>query len=131
MTGEEVTISALITNTGGIEGSYTVVLTIDGVEEATKEISLGVNESETVTFVITKNIEGTYRVTIAGEAGRFTVIKEAPIIEERPTITPTEERPEVPAIRWIIGGIISGCVLVVGLLAYFVIWRRRTEKGQS
>ena len=44
-------------------------------------------------------MEGTYGVTIAGEVGQFTVIKEAPIIEETPAVMPTEEQPAVPMVR--------------------------------
>ncbi len=124
--GEQITVSVVVTNTGGKEGSYTVVLTIDGVKEATKEIGLGVNETETVTFPITKDMEGSYEVGIDGKTGRFTVIvPEEPIIEEKPTITPLEEQPSMLMIRWIIGGIIGGCVIVTALLVYLFLWRKR------
>jgi hypothetical protein len=130
-TGEEVTVSVVITNTGGSRGSYTVVLTIDGVEEATKEISLGVNESKTMTLPITKDTEGIYEASIGDEAGQFTVTKEEVIEEEQsiekiPAAILEKERSEVPSVRWIIGGIIGGFVMVAGLIAYVVIRRRRT-----
>ncbi len=119
---EQVTISALVTNTGGSEGSYTVVLKINGVEETKKEVILGAGKSETVTFTITKDTEGTYTVNIAGKVGRFTAI-----VPPLPTLTPTEAPPApVEPFNWpLIGGLIAGCLVVAGLLGYFFVWRKR------
>ena len=118
---EQVTISAVVTNTGGSEGGYTVVLKIDGVEEARKEVTLGASKSETVTFAIAKHTEGSYTINIDGKVGQFTVIAPPP-----PTPTPTEPLPVQPPINWgLIGGIIAGCLVVAGLLVYFFVWRKR------
>jgi len=118
---EQVAISAVVTNTGGREGSYTVVLKINGVEEARKEVTLRAGKSETVTFTTTKDTEGSYTVDIDGTVGQFTVIVPPP------TPTPTEALPVQPPTNWwLIGGIIAGCVVVVaGLLVYFFVWRKR------
>jgi hypothetical protein len=119
---EQVTISVLITNTGSSEGSYTVVLEINGAEEAENEMTLGAGKSETVTFTIMKETEGSYTVNIDDKTGQFDVIPLAP-----PTPEPTEAPPVAPPTNWgLIGGIIAGCLIVVGgLLVYFFVWRRR------
>jgi hypothetical protein len=126
--GEAVTISVVVANDGGSKGSYTVVLKIDSVEEATEKVSLGVNDSETVTFTITKDTEGSYKVNIAGETGQFTVVKEEPVIKGEPIVTPQEEEPGLPMVRWLIGGVIVGCVFIAGIIVYFITRRRRTAK---
>jgi len=119
---EQVKISAVVTNTGGSEGSYTVLLQINGAEEAKKEVALGAGKSETVTFTIAKDTEGSYAVTINGKVGQFNVIVPPP-----PTPTPTEALPVQPPTNWwLIGGIFAGCVVVAaGLLVYFFVWRKR------
>ncbi|MBA7695727.1 hypothetical protein ES703_104362 [subsurface metagenome] len=119
---EQVKISAVVTNIGGSEGSYTVVLKINGAEEAKKEVALGAGKSETVTFTISKDTEGSYTVNIDGNLGQFTVIVPPP-----PTPTPTEALPvQLPTNWWLIGGIIAGCIVAAaGLLVYFFVWRKR------
>ena len=116
---QEVTISAVVTNTGGSEGSYTVVLKINGAEEAKKEVTVGAGKSETVAFTIARDTEGSYSVNIDGKGGQFTVI--AP----PPTAIPVEVLPvHPPTSWWLIGGIIAGGVVIVGLLVYFLVWRK-------
>ncbi len=119
---DQVTISVVVTNAGGSGGSYTVVLQINGAEEARKEVTLGAGKSETVTFIISKDTEGSYTVNIDGNLGQFTVIVSPP-----PTPTPTEALPVQPPTNWwLIGGIIAGCIVVAaGLLVYFFVWRKR------
>jgi len=117
---EQVTISAVVTNTGGSEGSYAVLLKINGAEEAKKEVTLGAGRSETLTFTIAKDAEGSYTVDIGGRVGQFTVIVTPP-----PIPTPTEALPVPPPTNWgLIGGIIAGCIVVAGLLVYFFVWRK-------
>ena len=70
---EEVTVTAVVTNIGDSEGSYPVVLRIDGAEEASKEVTLGAGQNEMVTFTIAKEVLGTYTVDIAGNTEQFTV----------------------------------------------------------
>ncbi len=104
--GEAVTISALVANTGGEPGSYTVVLKIDGVKEAEKTVTIAAGDSQTVSFSVTKEEAGSYSVTVDELSGSFTVA------------------PAKPAINWpVLGGIIGGAV-VVGLLIFFLVRRR-------
>jgi uncharacterized membrane protein len=75
--GEEVTISATVTNTGEGEGSYTVVLKINEVAEDDETVLLAGGASTTVEFQVTKEDAGTYSVEVDGLDSTFTV-KEAP-----------------------------------------------------
>ncbi|MCL0070592.1 protein kinase [Dehalococcoidia bacterium] len=72
-TGEEVTISALVANTGELAGTHQVILKIDGVVEATEEVTLDGGASQEVAFTVTKDTAGTYAVNIDGLTGGFVV----------------------------------------------------------
>ncbi|MDD5700810.1 MAG: CARDB domain-containing protein [Dehalococcoidales bacterium] len=99
--GEEVNITALVTNTGNFAGKYRVALKINDVVEKTWEVSLEAGASEQVSFTTTKDIDGTYAVTIDGLSGTF-VVKLEP--------TPT---------NWLL----IGGVIVVGLIIILLVWR--------
>jgi len=117
---ETVTISAVVTNTGTAAGSYEVTLKIKGVVEATKEVTLKAGASEEVTFTTAKDVAGSYSVDVNGLSGSFTV-KEKPA----PPPPPPPPPPPKPGINWLVlWGVIGGCV-VVGLLIYFLVIRRR------
>ena len=121
--GEEISISAVVTNTGGSEGSYTSVLKINGTEEARKQLTLGAGVSETVTFTIAKNVEGNYTFDINGEVGQFTVIAPAPpeVVE-----APVEDISLEPTTNWsLIVGIIIGGIIVIGLLIFLIVRRKQ------
>ena len=121
--GEEVTISALITNSGDLTDSYEAVLKIDGAEVAMEEVTLIGSASETVTFTTTRDAAGTYTVSVNGLSGTFTVkAAPAPPAPAPPTPPPT---PPAEPINWpLIGGIIAG-VIVVALVIWRVGFRRR------
>ncbi len=91
--GEEVTITALITNTGDLTGSYEATLKIDNVVVATKEVTLAGHASQRVTFTTAKDVAGTYTVNVNGQSDTFTV-KTAPVPAaftlSSLTISPTE-----------------------------------------
>jgi len=111
--GEAVTITVSVATTGGSEGSYSMVLRINGAAEATKEVTIHAGFSEEVTFTISRDIAGTYSVDVDGLTGSFTV-KEKPVV------------PVVPKpVNWpLIGGIIAA-VVIAGLVVFFLV-RRRT-----
>lgn len=75
--GETVSITAEVKNTGGSEGTYTTVLTINGASVETEEIALAAGASETVSFSLVKDTSGTYQVSIGGLTSSLTV-KPAP-----------------------------------------------------
>jgi len=70
---ETVKISVKVTNTGAKSGTKTVKLTIDGVVEKSEDITLGVQESETVSWNVKKTTPGTYSVDVNGLIGSFKV----------------------------------------------------------
>jgi len=70
---EEVTITVTVSNTGGSSGSYVVSLKVNGELKESKEITLNVGESKTVTFKFVAEQEGTINVEINGLTGSFTV----------------------------------------------------------
>jgi len=119
---EAVTITLSVANTGGMEGSYAVVLKIDDVKEAEKDVTIAAGSSQSVTFSVTKEKAGSYSVDVNGLSGSFTV-KEKPAPTPPPPPAPP---PEVtPPFNWpLVGGII-GAVIVVGLLIFFLVVRRR------
>jgi len=118
--GETITISVTVTNTGDLAGSYKVTLKINGVVEATKDVTLDAGGSEEVGFTTTKDVAGSYSVEVDGLKGSFTV-KEKPAPPPPPPVTPP---PVKPPVNWpLIGGIIAG-VVVVGLLIFFLARRR-------
>ena len=112
--GEEVTISVEVTNTGEIAGTYEVILQIDDEVEDTQAVTVAPGETETVTFSVSREEAGTYEVEVGDESDSFTVVEE-----------------EAVALNWaLVGGIIGGA-LVLGLGSYLVLSRRRLSKAES
>ena len=77
--GDEVTVSVTVTNVGKAEGSYTVVLEINGVAEDTKTVVLAGEASTIVEFIVTRAGKGTYSAEV-GELEREFTIKEPPAV---------------------------------------------------
>jgi hypothetical protein len=122
--GETVDVTISVTNTGGVAGSYKVTLKINGVVEATKEVTLNPAASETVTFATAKNVAGSYSVEVDGLKGSFTV-KEKPVPPPTPPVTPQEKVPPVKPLNWpVVGGIIAAVIVIVGLSVFFWVRRR-------
>jgi len=63
--GQEVSVSVLVTNIGGEEGSYTAVLKIDGMARGSEMVTLAPSTSTTVEFTVVEREAGTYSVQIA------------------------------------------------------------------
>jgi hypothetical protein len=137
--GETVTISVLITNTGNAAGSYEMTLKINGVVEATQDITLNAGASEEVNFTVVKAVAGNYTVEINGFSSTFVVREEAPL-EPTPPELPEPTPPELPEptppelpeptplaepANWpLIWGIIFG-VVAVGATIFLVLRKRR------
>jgi len=71
--GEEITISALVENTGDLSGTYDVQLKINEEVVDTKSISLKGHTTATVLFTVKPEAGGIFAVTVNGLTGRFTV----------------------------------------------------------
>jgi Zn-dependent metalloprotease len=120
--GEQVTVSTVVINTGGTEGSYDVELYVDRIRESVRRITLSAGASETVAFITAKDREGIHIVEIGGRVVQFTVA--AP---PQPVPIPKEAVPVQPTTNWwLIGGIVAGCIIVTaGTLLYLFMWRKR------
>ena len=129
-TGEEITISVLVTNNGELEDTYIVVLEINGVAEATGYIPLAAGSSLPVTFTIRKDIPGTYIVDVNGLSGTFEVRGTPPVAPpaEPAAASPAEPPAEPPASQGetspaLVGGIIAA--IATGIAVPLVLRRRR------
>jgi len=108
---EPITVTVLVANTGGMEGSYTVVLKINDIKEAERSVTVATGSSQIVNFSVAKEKAGSYGVFVDGLIGSFTVVAPPP-----PTIK--------PPVNWpLVAGVI-GAVVVIGLLTFFLIRRR-------
>ncbi|MBA7659320.1 hypothetical protein ES703_67297 [subsurface metagenome] len=100
---EAVTITVLVVNTGGMEGSHTIVLKIEGVKEAEKKVTVAAGDSRSVSFSVSREDAGSYSVAVGELSGSFTLVAlPAP--------------PVAPALNWpLLGGVVAA---VWGLLIY-------------
>ena len=128
-TGEEITISVLVTNNGELENTYIVVLKINGVAEATGYIPLAAGSSLPVTFTTRKDIPGTYVVDVNGLSGTFEVRGTPPVAPPaEPPVAPPADPPAPPASQGetnpvLVGGIIVA--IATGIAVPLVLRQRR------
>lgn len=74
--GEQVRISVTVTNIGNVEGTYTVMLKINGETLSTRDVTLKAGKSTTVSWSTSPSwTAGTYNVEVNGLTGSFTIIK--------------------------------------------------------
>jgi hypothetical protein len=104
-TGESVTITANVLNDGGQEGTYTVELKLNGETVDTEIVTLGVGQSQPVSFTVSGLDYGQYEVEVAGLSGDFTTSR---------TIT-----------WWLIVVII----VAIGLIIWGAVLGRRKRRG--
>ena len=71
--GEDVVITAKVTNSGGATGIYPVQLGINGTAALLKNVTVPPGATQTLRFLVSKDIPGTYRVTFGELAGQFVV----------------------------------------------------------
>ena len=76
--GEKVTVTAEVTNDGGVTGTHKLELKIDGRTAAEKEVSVLPGETELVTFEVVETKAGEHKVEVGGLEDKF-VIPEADI----------------------------------------------------
>ncbi len=124
--GETVTISILIANTGGTEGTHAVTLKINRVKEGEKSVTIAADSSQKVTFAVSRDVAGSYSVDVNGLTDSFT-IKKAPVAPAPPPPAPPSAAspiPPVEAINWSVPGGVIAAVIVVGLFIFFLARRR-------
>lgn len=80
--GETVSIIAVVENIGGSEGTYAVILTVDGVTVEAKETALITPGSSTVvTFSLVKDAPGTYEIGMGELSSSLTITPTPPEFE--------------------------------------------------
>jgi hypothetical protein len=114
---QAVKVNALVSNTGGSEGKYTVILKVDDKEEAKKEITVAPGKNQSVSFSALKYTAGSHSIDVNGLKGQFTVKPLAAATS--PTNTQTESNTGNRTVFYII---ISGLLLVVAIL--FIVYKR-------
>ena len=136
-TGDRVTISVIVTNTGDLTGTHKVTLKIDGVVVETKEIILTRGASQKVVFTTVKHTAGTYTVDVDRLRGSFVVTEKAPPVVEKeapPTPFVPKKPPQLPPIPpinwWLLSGIIVA-VIILGVTTWFVLARHKGEQDSA
>ena len=118
--GETVTISLVVTNAGSESGSYKITLSINGIPETTRHVTVNAGSSENVAFTVSREQTGNYSVVIDELSGSFTVTEPA---SEQPA-APAEED-DSSANNWpLIGGIIAAVLVIIGVTILFVARRK-------
>jgi len=96
--GDNVSISVKVDNVGDESGSYVLTLKIDGNVEDEKTVTLGPDESRSVSFDYNASDDGTCSVAVNDLSGTFTVTtpstQETETSEEEETETSEEEETE-------------------------------------
>ena len=73
LSNDTVTISVNVRNTGDAQGSYNVVLKIDGIQETSETVTLGPGNSQDVTFDVLQQEVGEHTVSVGNLSGSFSV----------------------------------------------------------
>ncbi|MCJ7514739.1 MAG: hypothetical protein MUO89_02050 [Dehalococcoidia bacterium] len=71
--GETATVYTNVTNTGGVNGTYTAVLKVNGQESGKKDVSIGPGRTETVSFQVNKTTTGSYKLAVGESAAILNV----------------------------------------------------------
>jgi hypothetical protein len=102
------------------------VLKLDGVEKAKKQVTLGAGKSETLTFAVSGDKEGSYTVSIEDKSGKFTVaavpVAPPPVTPPPPPVTTPEE-----VFSWAIFWGVLAAVIVVGVAVWLALRRRARQ----
>lgn len=76
--GESITVEATIENMGATDGVYQIALSIDGIEEETKGVTLAAGEEKTVSFVVTMETSGVHEIELGPLTDIVTVLELEP-----------------------------------------------------
>jgi hypothetical protein len=71
---QQVEISINIANHGGETGSHSVVLYINGNVEKSSIVGVSPGATQRVVFTVSRTLPGTYKVSVEGQEGQFTVV---------------------------------------------------------
>ncbi len=110
---EAVTVTLSVANTGGTEGSYSVVLMIDGAKETERSVTVAAGGSQSVSFSLAREEAGSYSIAVDKLTGSFTVAAASS------STSPPEAKTPISWWIWVIVG-----VVVVGLIVFFLVRSR-------
>lgn len=116
-TGEPVTVSATVENTGGSAGEYTVPLRVDGDTVDERTVSLGANEETTVTFEHAFESTGNYAVGVDDADAGSVSVSEGSNAQQGSTTTPPASQGDFPVVPVLVMLVVVA-LLVVGLYVY-------------
>jgi len=74
-TDQRSAVSVDVTNTGGAEGSYTVILKLDSTEAEEQQVAIGPGDTRQATFSVTSEKAGSCAIDVNGLAATL-VVKE-------------------------------------------------------
>jgi hypothetical protein len=141
--GEQVNITAVVSNIGGTAGNYNVVLKVNGVVQNEKAVTVDTGATTTVEFTLTENIANPYNLDVNGQSVAFIVtVPPAPVTTYTqtmlpqitttaltptsiPAVTPATTPVAVPQFRLALLGVVIGIALVLILTATLLILMRR------
>ena len=130
--GQTVTIRALVTNNGDLQGTYQITLEIDNELVETQKITLLDGTSDIVTFKISEDIANIYSVNMNGLSGSFIV---KPMTTSEPELAPistppvTNTPPPATPISWpVVYGVVVALV-AIGSLLFFLVRRSHTKSS--
>ena len=87
--GQEVTIIAKVINTGDADGIYPAKLEVNNIAEVLKNVTVPAGGTQTLSFLLSKDIPGTYEVTFGEAVGQFIVAEPVELTQpSNPQITP-------------------------------------------
>ena len=87
--GQEVTIIAEVANSGDAGGIYPARLAINDIAEVSWNVAVPAGGTQTLSFVVSKDVLGTYGVTVGELTGQFVVAEPVKSVKLTPrTITP-------------------------------------------
>jgi hypothetical protein len=78
--GEIVTVAVEVRNVGEGKGTQELELIINGVVKQSKNVTLDVGETTSISFSVEEDIWGSYDVEVAGLTGTFVVVEPVPAI---------------------------------------------------
>jgi len=89
--GEEVVVTAIVSNAGGSPGNYIAEMKINGTAEQAEKLILPPGVNYNLAFKIVKNDPGTYKVAIADLTTQFTVLEPIQTIQLTAPICPPQK----------------------------------------
>jgi len=116
--GGTATVSVSVTNTGSLQGTYTVVLKINGATEDSRDVILAGGDTKSVNFTITKSQPGAYAISVDSLSASLEV--QASAISSPATGTPTSSKNNTPIVVGAIIGAILGLFLALLLVQYMI-----------